>query len=195
MIKVGITGMMGSGKSYISSLFVDLGVPIYNSDERAKLLINNNNLLKNEIISEFGNVYTDGIINKYKVRSIIFTKGGEENLSKMNSIVHPYVFKDFLEFCEKNIDKPMILGESAMLFESKMDKYVDKIIYVDVPYQIRLDRAIKRDGINKSEYDNRMKNQINTEIKISLSDFIIDNSNMDSKIDIVKNIYNNLVSN
>ena len=75
-----------------------------------------------------------------------------------------------------------------------MDKYVDKVIYVDVPYEIRLERTIRRDNITKSEYDNRMKSQIGTEEKIKLSDYVIDNSIIDSKVDIVKNIYNNLVN-
>ena len=194
MIKVGITGQMGSGKSYISSLFGDLGVPIYNSDERARWINNNNISLKNEIISEFGDVYTDGIMDKYKMRNIVFVDGGEEKLKRINSIVIPYVFRDFLEFCDINSNKPMILGESAILFESKMDKYVDKVIYVDVPYEIRLERTIRRDNITKSEYDNRMKSQIGTEEKIKLSDYVIDNSIIDSKVDIVKNIYNNLVN-
>lgn len=194
MIKVGITGQMGSGKSYISSLFGDLGVPIYNSDERARWINNNNISLKNEIISEFGDVYTDGIMDKYKMRNIVFVDGGEEKLKRINSIVIPYVFRDFLEFCDINSNNPMILGESAILFESKMDKYVDKVIYVDVPYEIRLERTIRRDNITKSEYDNRMKSQIGTEEKIKLSDYVIDNSIIDSKVDIVKNIYNNLVN-
>lgn len=194
MIKVGITGQMGSGKSYISSIFGDLGVPIYNSDERARWINNNNISLKNEIISEFGDVYTDGVMDKYKMRNIVFVDGGEEKLKRINSIVIPYVFRDFLEFCDINSNKPMILGESAILFESKMDKYVDKVIYVDVPYEIRLERTIRRDNITKSEYDNRMKSQIGTEEKIKLSDYVIDNSIIDSKVDIVKNIYNNLVN-
>ena len=195
MIKVGITGLMGSGKSYISSLFEELGVPLYNSDERARWVNNNNTFLKNKLIDEFGDIYINGELNKDKLRQIVFVNGGEERLKKLNQIVHPYIFQDFNDFCSENSNKPMILAESAILFESKMNTYLSKIIFVDVPYDIRLERTIKRDGINKEEYDNRMKSQISPEEKIKLSDFVLDNSNLSA--DEVKNIvsifYNILV--
>ena len=195
MIKVGITGLMGSGKSYISSLFEELGVPLYNSDEIARWVNNNNTFLKNKLIDEFGDIYINGELNKDKLRQIVFVNGGEERLKKLNQIVHPYIFQDFNDFCSENSNKPMILAESAILFESKMNTYLSKIIFVDVPYDIRLERTIKRDGINKEEYDNRMKSQISPEEKIKLSDFVLDNSNLSA--DEVKNIvsifYNILV--
>jgi len=88
---------------------------------------------------------------------------------------------------------PMILAESALLYESGMDKYLDKVIFVDVSYEVRLDRTIKRDKITQVEYDNRMRNQISPIEKIKMSNFVIDNSLMDSKEYLVKNIYNILV--
>jgi dephospho-CoA kinase len=193
MIKVGITGLMSSGKSYISSLFSNLGVPVYNSDERARWLNNNNIYLIKEITDEFGDVYINGELDRNKIRNIIFSNGGEEKLKKINSIVHPYIFQDFVEFCASNYQNPMILAESALLYESGMDKYLDKVIFVDVSYEVRLDRTIKRDGITKEEYDNRMRNQISPIEKIKMSNFVIDNSLMDSKEYLVKNIYNILV--
>lgn len=195
MIKVGITGLMGSGKSYISSLFGELGVPLYNSDERAKWVNNNNPYLKKELINEFGNIYTNDELDKDKLRQIVFVNGGELRLKKLNQIVHPYIFQDFNDFCLINSDKPMILAESAILFESKINTYLNKIIFVNVSYDIRLERTIKRDGINKEEYDNRMKNQIPSEEKIKLSDFVIDNSNLNTEEakNITKSIYSSLL--
>jgi len=196
MIKVGITGLMGSGKSYISSLFEELGVPLYNSDERARWVNNNNTFLKKELIDEFGNdIYYNGELNRNKVRQLVFTNGGEERLRKLNQIVHPYIFQDFNDFCSENSDKQMILAESALLFESKMNTYLDKIIFVNVPYDIRLERTIKRDGITKEEYDNRMKSQISSEEKIKLSDFIFDNTDLspNEAKNIVNIFYNILV--
>ena len=195
MIKVCINGLIGSGKSYISSLFANLGVPIYNSDERARWINNNNPDIINEIKSVFGDdVYINGVLDSKKIRNIIFKSGGESKLKIINSIVHPYIFKDFSDFCDSNIDKPMILAESALIFESGMNKFLDRVIFVDVPYEIRLNRTIDRDGITKEEYDSRMANQLSTSDKIKLSDFIVDNSSYVSKVDIVKNIYNNLVN-
>ena len=95
MLKVGITGLMGSGKSFISSLFGELGVPIYNTDERARWLNNNNPNLIKEITDEFGDVYVDGKLNRDRLRKIVFVTGGEEKLKQLNKIVHPYVFQDF----------------------------------------------------------------------------------------------------
>lgn len=177
MIKVGITGLMGSGKSFISNLFKEAGVPIYNSDERAKYLINNNPNLIEEITNGFGDVYINGELNRDKLRQIVFISGNEDRLTKLNQIVHPYIFDDFNDFCLNHSDSPMILAESAILFESKMNVYLDRIIFVNVSYDIRLQRAISRDNISKEEYDNRMKNQIPLEEKIRLSDFVIDNNN------------------
>ena len=196
MIKVGITGLMGSGKSYISSLFEELGVPLYNSDERARWVNNNNPSLKEELIDEFGeNIYSNGELDRDKVRQLVFVNGGEERLKKLNRIVHPYIFQDFNDFCSKHSDKPMILAESALLFESKMNTYLNKIIFVNVPYDIRLERTIKRDGITKEEYDNRMKSQISPEEKVKLSDFVFDNANLspDEAKNIVNIFYNILV--
>lgn len=190
-MKVGITGLMGSGKSFISSLFRELDVPLYNSDERARWINNNNYYLKKELINEFGDIYVGDELNKNKLRQIVFSSDGELRLKRLNSIVHPYIFQDFNDFCLVNSNKPMILAESAILFESKMNIYLNKIIFVNVPYDIRLERTIKRDGISKEEYDNRMKNQISSEEKIKISDFVIDNfnSNSDELKNIVKDIY------
>ena len=196
MVKVGITGLMGSGKSFISSLFEELGVPLYNSDERARWVNNNNLLLKKELIDEFGNdIYSNGELDRSKIRQLVFTDGGEARLKKLNQIVHPYIFQDFNDFCLQHSNEPMILAESAILFESKMNTYLDKIIFVNVPYDIRLERTIKRDGITKEEYDNRMKSQISLEDKIKLSDLIFDNTNLSrgEAKNIVNIFYNILV--
>jgi dephospho-CoA kinase len=193
MLKVGITGLMGSGKSYISSQFSELGVPVYNSDERAKWVNNNIPELKEQLIAEFGDVYTNGVLDKYKVRKIVFVEGGEEKLKRLNQICHPYVRKDFEDFCTLHKDKPFILAESAILFESGMSEKMDRIIFVDVRYSVRLERAMKRDNITREEYDSRMKSQLDDSEKKKRSDFIIDNSITGPKLDDVKKIFNILV--
>jgi dephospho-CoA kinase len=193
MIKLGITGLMGSGKSYICSLFRELGCPVYNSDDRAKWVINNIDELKSQIIDEFGDVYVDGVLDKFKIRNLVFVEGGEERLIKLNQICHPYVYHDFESFCSSHSDSPIIVAESAILFEAGMDKRVDKILFVDVPYDIRLSRTIQRDSISKEEYDNRMKRQISSKQKIQMSNYVIDNSTSESKLEIVKGIYMELI--
>jgi len=194
MIKLGVTGLMGSGKSYICSLFKELGVPVYNSDERAKWVSNNIPELKEKLIQEFGDIYTDGELDKAKIRKIVFVDGGEDKLKLLNQICHPYVYNDFQDFCDLHSDKTLIVAESAILFEAGMNKRLDKILFVDVPYDIRLRRTLDRDNITKSEYDNRMKKQISSQEKIQMSNYIIDNSTSESKMEKVKLIYLDLVS-
>jgi dephospho-CoA kinase len=193
MLRVGITGLMGSGKSYISSQFSELGVPVYNSDDRAKWVNNNIPELKEQLIAEFGDVYTNGVLDKYKVRKIVFVEGGEEKLKRLNQICHPYVRKDFEDFCTLHKDKPFILAESAILFESGMSEKMDRIIFVDVWYSVRLERAMKRDNITREEYNTRMKSQLDDSEKKRKSDFIIDNSTPGPNLEEVRNIFNILV--
>lgn len=192
MLKVGITGLMGSGKSYISSLFSELGVPVYNSDERAKWLNNNIGDLKLKIIDAFGDVYTNNKLDTIKIRRIVFSEGGEEKLKRLNQICHPYVIKDFEDFC--NIQQSdIVIAESAILFESGYYKSMDKVIFVDAPYSLRLDRVYERDGITQQEYDSRMKNQMSIYEKRRISDFTVDNSDDGDRREEVKKIYDILL--
>ena len=194
MLKVGVTGLQGSGKSHIASQFSELGVPVYNSDERAKWVNNNIPELKEQLIAEFGDVYTNGLLDKYKVRKIVFVEGGEEKLKRLNQICHPYVLKDFEDFCVLYKDKSFIIAESAILFESGMSEKMDRIIFVDVWYSVRLERAMKRDNITREEYDTRMKSQLDDSEKKRRSDFIVDNSTPGPKLEEVKKIFNILVN-
>lgn len=195
MLKVGITGLMGSGKSYVSSLFKEQGVPVYNSDERARWLNNNVPELKENIIREFGNVYDNhGIMDRYKVRNIVFVEGAEDRLKKLNEICHPYVISDFEDFCLENQDSKFVLAESAILFESGMNLRMDRIIFVDAPYSVRIGRVFKRDGILPREYDIRMKKQMDETEKKRLSDYIIVNGEDGDCISQVKKIHDILVN-
>jgi dephospho-CoA kinase len=194
MIKCGITGLMGSGKSYISSLFAERGVPVYNSDERARWVNNNVSELKSEIVSEFGDVYDSfGNLDRFKIRKIVFVSGGEEKLRRLNEICHPYVLRDFDRFCENNRKSKFVIAESAILFESGMDRRMDRIIFVDAPYSVRVSRAFVRDGIRPEEYDFRMRMQIDEQYKKSVSDFILFNGDSNSRKFEVEKIYNILV--
>jgi len=167
---------MGSGKSYISSLFKEQGVPVYNSDERARWVNNNIPDLKEKIIREFGDVYdSQGNMDRFKVRKIVFVEGAEDRLKKLNEICHPYVISDFEDFCSENHDSKFVLAESAILFESGMNLRMDRIIFVDAPYSVRIGRVFKRDGILPQEYDIRMRKQMDETEKKRLSDFLVFN--------------------
>ncbi len=182
MIKVAITGEMGAGKSFCSSMFASYDVPFFNFDKAVKDLQNTNKKLQAEIIQEFGDVYLDGKLNIPVVREIVFSDNEEsrENLKKLTKICSTYAQLAFEDFCFENSDRPYILAESAILFETGLNRSFDKIIYVTADADLRLKRAIERDGITESEYKQRMKNQMDSEMKKRGSHFIITNDYTDN---------------
>ena len=194
MIKVGITGMMGSGKTYISGLFADMGVPVYNSDLRVRTVQDNNFQLREELIKEFGDVYNTDGLDRPKLREIVFldTDESRSRLQRLNQIVFPYVIEDIGKFYEENAGAKFVLLESAILFETGLNRLVDKIVFVHTPEHIRVSRSQKRDKITIEEYRNRMKSQIDPQVKKKLSDYTIWNITNSSKKSVVKKIFNEL---
>ncbi len=194
MIKIGITGEMGSGKTYCSKIFGQLGIPIFYSDDISKKIVNSNQELKKEICKEFGNIYDeDGIVIPKLLRDIVFVPGGEVRLKRLNEIIHPYVFNEFELFCYENSRSKYVLAESALIYESNMRSFVDKVIYVCVDEQTRIKRTFERSGYTEQEYKQRMKTQINSETKKKLSDFIIHNNEGDNLNEQILNIHNHFV--
>ena len=193
-IKIGITGEMGSGKSYIASLFKDLGVKTYNCDERSKFLQNYNRPLRKQIIEYFGkDSYKNGELNRKYLSDIIFNN--PEKKSQMTSFITPHLLKDFYAFYAGNKDEVFILVESAILFESGWSELMDCIMYVQVPESKRIERCIKRDNITPEEYKLRMKDQISTYIKVSKSNWILHNFTNEPKDRKVKEIYDSIMEN
>lgn len=194
MIKIGITGEMGSGKTFCSKIFGQLGVPIFYSDDVSKAIVNTNQQLKKEICQEFGNIYDEeGIVIPKLLRDIVFVPGGEPKLKILNEIIHPYVFNEFELFCYENSRSKYIIAESALIYESNMRSFVDKVIYVCVDEQTRIKRTFERSGFTEQEYKQRMKSQINQETKKKLSDFTIYNNEGDNLNEQVLIIHNHLV--
>ena len=175
MLKIGITGSMGSGKSTVAFFFHTLGVHIYNSDVRAKELMTDDENLKQKIKNSFGDdTYTStGTLDRSRLAKIVFND--KEKISLLNSLVHPAVQKDFDEWCKKFSQEKYILKEAALLVESGSYKTLDKLICVTAPEEIRIARCIKRDGISREEIIARMKNQLSENEKIIFADYIISN--------------------
>lgn len=173
MIKAGITGGMGSGKTLVSKIFETLGIPVFDADERTKALMNEDDDLKKTIVENFGDVYDeDGVLIKKKLAQKIFTD--TENLKKLNSIVHPAIIRVF-DVWQKKQEAPYILKEAAILFESGTAGDLDIVIGVYAPKALRISRAMKRSGITKEETISRMDKQIDEEIKMKLCNFVIIN--------------------
>lgn len=175
MIKVGLTGGIGSGKSLVSRIFSAFNIPVYNSDLETKNLYQSNIILKQELIRNFGKeVYLkDGNINRKYLGNIVFRD--KNKLNELNKLVHPWVRLHFEEWIENYSQFEYILKESAILFESGAYKQVDKVILVTAPEEIRIKRVIERDSIEKSVVLERMRNQLSQEELIPKADFHIIN--------------------
>ncbi|MDP4185423.1 MAG: dephospho-CoA kinase, partial [Bacteroidota bacterium] len=158
MLKVGITGGIGSGKSLVSEVFSHLGVPIYCADLEAKRLMNESPVIRQKIIEIFGeDIYTfEGPIDRKKMADLVFNS--PKLLEYLNSIVHPEVRKDFEQWALLQ-NSAYVIEEAAVLFESGGYKYVDLIITVTAPLELRINRVIKRDICTREQVLARMNNQ------------------------------------
>lgn len=172
MIKVGITGGIGSGKTTVCKIFELLGVPVYYSDEWAKRMLDDESVVKN-IVNYFGDsVLTADKIDRKKLASLVFNNS--EKLTYLNSIIHPAVKNHFEDWYKKQ-NTTYILKEAAILFESEAYKQVDKAITVSAPELIRVKRVVKRDLSLEADVLARIKNQLTDEERIKRSDFVIIN--------------------
>lgn len=178
MKKIGITGGIGSGKTYVSKVFESLGIPVFNADIEAKKLMSTSSELIQSIKYDFGNdIFDDYILNTKKLASVVFSD--TEKLRKLNSLVHPIVRQEFLRWQVKK-KSTYVIKEAAILFESDSNKGLDAVICVTAPINLRIDRVKLRDGYSYREIKNRIENQISQEEKENLSDYIIVNDGVKS---------------
>ena len=190
MLKVGLTGGIGSGKTTVSEVFHSLGIPFYNSDKRAKYLMENDPSLRVAIIQYFGEEsYRSEVLNRLYLSEQVFSD--KSKLQKLNSIVHPVVGNDFALWC-KNQSAPFVLKEAAILIESGAYKGLDKIIVVTASENVRMERVMERDGVKASEVRDRINNQMTDSERLQYADFIIDNDGIQMLISQVKEVFNKL---
>lgn len=180
MLKIGLTGGIGSGKSTIAQIIEILGYPVYISDSRASTLINQEEKIKTSLTELFGeNIYhPDGQLDKKRLATIIFNN--KEAIKQVNGIVHPIVTRDFTTWCSAQ-QSPLIFFESAILFEAKLEYLFDYIILISTEIETRIQRVMSRDLISREKVIERINNQMSDEIKQSKSNFVIYN-NDDSKV-------------
>ena len=173
MLKIGITGGMGSGKSTVAKVFETLGIPVYYADDAAKRILNENEELKAQIINYFGqDSYNENGLNKSYLASIVFND--REKLDLLNSLTHPLTIADANAWFEKQ-KSPYAIKEAALLFESGAAEGIDYIIGVDAPRAIRIRRIMQRDQLTASEIEKRFSKQLQDDIKMKLCDFVIKN--------------------
>jgi len=189
---IGLTGGIGSGKSTVLELFKILGVKTYSADESAKKLVNTDPYLINLIKSSFGeNIYDKGQLNSKKLSKIVFED--TEKLKLLNSIIHPVVAKDFKLFLNSN-NEDYIVKEAAIIFETKSENNYDKIIFIQSPLEIRIERVINRDNISREEVIKRINNQLDENLIIDKCDYVIRNENKEDLEDKVLSIHLDLIA-
>lgn len=174
MIKFAITGGIGSGKSYVSSLLEERGIPIYNADFESKRLTVQDEGIRKELVALLGeDIYQGATLNKPLLASYLFANS--DNAVKVNSIIHPRVKDDFRRWVESQKDVPLVGLESAILYESGFDDVVDQVVMVYAPEAVRLQRAMKRDNATEEQVRARMSAQMDDEEKRSKADFVLMN--------------------
>ena len=172
MISIAITGGIGSGKSYISNILQEYGIPIYNTDDEAKRLMVSDEGIRHDLVTLLGEeVYVGGTLNKALLASYLFADA--QNASRINGIVHPRVKKDFCRWLEQHADEEIVGMECAILFEAGFDDAVDAVVMVYAPESLRIERAMKRDNATEAQIRARIAAQMNDDEKCKRADYVI----------------------
>lgn len=188
-----LTGGIGSGKTTVSNFFKEAGIPVYIADERAKTVMD-----KPDIISAVQQLFDENVIldnkllNRQKIRELVFVNS--ELLRKLNAVVHPAVALDFENWLKQQTDAAFVIKESAILFESHTEKNCDEIILVTAPVDIRIERVMNRDGVNRENVQNIMINQMDDREKQKNCQYIIENIDKNKTKLEVKKIINNILT-
>lgn len=192
MIRLGITGGIGSGKSYVARLLAQRGLPVYDTDTEAKRLMLSDADIRAGLIGLLGErVYVDEKLNKPLLADYLFAS--DEHASRINSIVHPSVKRDFLRWAASRAEHEVVALESAILYESGFDDVVDYVVAVYAPLEVRIRRAMERDCATEEQVKSRISSQMNEELKRDRADFVIVNdgralsSQLDALLKALKN--------
>ncbi len=188
MLKIGVTGGIGAGKSVICRVFQTLGVPVYNADTRAQLIMDEDEGVRHLLLRAFGKgVFKGGRPDRKALASLVF--GNNRALETINGIVHPAVRSDFVTWLEKNSGTSYIVKEAAILFETGAWKELDGTILVTAPVHVRTERIIKRDGITPGEVRRRMESQWPDERKKPLAGMVIVNDDIKPVLPVVLELH------
>jgi len=173
MIRVGLTGGIGSGKSTVAQVFEVLGIPVFYADDEAKKILNEDEELKEQIVKNFGGEsYVDGKLNRSYIASIVFND--KAKLEILNSLTHPATLKRGEEWMNKQ-NTPYAIHEAALVFEANVKERLDYVIGVFSLEELRIKRVMERDGITRDEVMKRIKRQMNEDEKMKLCDFVLIN--------------------
>jgi len=191
MLKVGLTGGIGSGKTTVAQIFEVLSIPVYYADSAARDLMNHDPELKKKIIASFGSdAYQNGELNRSYLGSVVFRD--TEKLNLLNSIVHPVTIRESANWM-KNQKSPYAIKEAALIFEAGLEKHLDYIIGVTAPESLRIQRVVDRDHLPMEKVLDRMRHQMDEKEKISRCDFVIQNDGLTALLPQVLQIHEKLM--
>ncbi len=192
MLKIGLTGGMGSGKTTVSRVFSVLGIPVFYADDVAKQLMNEDEGLKKKIIQLFGeNAYHDNELNRKFIAGIVFND--KFKLEQLNAVVHPVTIAAAANWINRQTS-PYIIKEAALMFESAAAVHLDYVIGVYAPQHLRLQRVMLRDNVKREDVLARMNNQVDETIKMKLCDFIIVNDEQQAVLPQVISLHKKLLA-
>jgi dephospho-CoA kinase len=191
-LKVGVTGGIGSGKTTVCRIFSVLGIPVFSADSEARIIMDSNQDVIRQVNELVGkDMYTLGSLDRIEMAKLIFSN--RMLLDGINRIIHPVVSRQYLNW-EKNQDAPYSIFEAAILFESGSSKLLDKVITVIAPEEQRIERVVQRNSLTREQVIERINNQSDDQTKISLSDYVISNSENDMVIPAVLAIHEELIN-
>lgn len=187
MIKLGVTGGIGSGKSVVCEVLRLHDIPVYDADLEAKNLNDTSPVIREKLIEVFGpEIYQNDKLDRQKLAHFVFNN--EENLRKVNSIIHPELEKHFVEWSKQQKHHPIVAIDAAVLFEAGFQSVLDKTIVVLAPLLTRIERAVKRGNLTREQIKARANNQMNDDEKINLADFVIYNDGKYSLLEQISQI-------
>nr|WP_297161909.1 dephospho-CoA kinase [uncultured Dysgonomonas sp.] len=181
MIRLGITGGIGSGKSTVTNIIKLLDIPVYIADIESKKLTESSPIIRQKLIKAFGsNLYNGNQLDKQLLASYIFND--KHKLAIANSIIHPEVDKHFCEWLEKNQHYDIVALEAAILYESGMERLTDKIMVVYTPLEDRIQRTMLRDNTTRERVLDRINSQLSDDEKLKRADYVVYNDETKSLI-------------
>ncbi len=182
MIKLGVTGGIGSGKSVVCEVLRIYDIPVYDADLEAKNLNDTSPVIRQKLTKAFGSeLYRNNKLDRQKLAHFIFNN--EENLRTANSIIHPELAKNFEEWARRQEHHPIVAMDAAVLFEAGFQSVLDKTVLVLAPLEMRIERAVKRGNLTKKQITARAGSQMNDEEKTKLADFVIHNDGKHSLLE------------
>lgn len=192
MLKVGLTGNIGSGKTFVASIFQTLGMPVFFADNDAKKLYERDDV-KTQLRLLYGDAIfsNSGELDKKALAGIVFSD--EDKLQKINGLIHPLVRENFINWMNLRMNASYVIYEAAILFESGHYKNLDNVILVTAPEDVRIQRVMDRDGSSREEVMARISHQMAEEKKIPLADYIIRNDGREMVIPQVMEVHRKLL--